>query len=250
MIRAALALAGLAGLLSSCQRSRAPRGTVSGRDVYLAHGCAACHGLDGDGRGMTGRSLDPPPTDFHDLATYRFGHDRAIMLQTITAGIQEENSRMPAFGDIPPAELNALVDYLITLQPGAPTSPISVSGAWVRAVPPSSSVSAAYMTINNDSGEAAYLESAATTAARSAEIHLMASADGMMTMKMVDGVAIPAHGRVSLDPSGYHLMLIGLRKPLQPGASVKLALRFRDGRALTIAAPVRAEAGAGGEPGQ
>jgi copper(I)-binding protein len=125
---------------------------------------------------------------------------------------------------------------------------VTVQDAWVRAVPPSANVTAAYMVIKNDSDEPAALESIETNAASSAELHRMSRDRGMMTMAPVPSVPIPAHGRAALEPSGYHLMLIGLKKPLRAGDRVKLILHFRGRRTLAVTATVQDSADAGAKP--
>jgi periplasmic copper chaperone A len=47
-------------------------------------------------------------------------------------------------------------------------------------------------------------------------------------MKAVDFVALPAGKRVELQPGGYHVMLLGLVRPLGAGDSVALTLTLED----------------------
>jgi copper(I)-binding protein len=44
---------------------------------------------------------------------------------------------------------------------------------------------------------------------------------------------------VTLKPGGLHVMLIGLKQPLEPGDMVDLALTFEDGSRIPVQAPVR-----------
>jgi copper(I)-binding protein len=125
---------------------------------------------------------------------------------------------------------------------------LTVERAWVRLVPPSANVTAAYMIVRNDGARPAYLVAAETPDAANSELHRMSSAGGMMSMAPVDAVTVPARGRAALEPEGFHLMLIGLRKPLRRGQKVTLTLHFRGKRRLTVVAEVResAEAASGG----
>jgi|GEM_PF-2214842 len=102
-----------AAFLGGCGRSKA---APSGRQVYLDYGCAACHGMSGDGRGMQSRAMTPPPTNFRDVASYRHGADSGSLRRAILLGIREESSRMPSFEHLAPEELDALVSYLSSLQ--------------------------------------------------------------------------------------------------------------------------------------
>ncbi len=128
----------------------------------------------------------------------------------------------------------------------APKQPLAAHDAWVLAVPPSASTSAAYMIIENASDKPVVLESARASVAKQAELHEMGHSKGMMTMKMIGSLTIPAHGRAVLAPGGAHIMLIGLKKPLKPGDRVRLTLTCRGNRRLTVVAPVREAASDGG----
>ena len=129
---------------------------------------------------------------------------------------------------------------------------IAVSKAWVQAMPPSQSTSAAYMTITNSSQKEAVLVSASTDIAAAAELHQMSDVNGMMTMDKVSAIRIPAQGQVVLGPGGYHIMLIGLKSPVdKAGDMVSLTLRFQDGAVLTLKAQVKEDQdeGASSMPG-
>ena len=65
---------------------------------------------------------------------------------------------------------------------------------------------------------------------------------GVMTMKRVDAIPVPAGGEVTLKPGSYHVMLIGLKKPLKTGDAVELHLRFERAGKLDVSAPVHATA--------
>ena len=55
----------------------------------------------------------------------------------------------------------------------------------------------------------------------------MKMADGKMEMRPVpDGIEIPANGTVALEPMGYHLMLMDLKRPLQKGETFAGSLTF------------------------
>jgi copper(I)-binding protein len=50
-----------------------------------------------------------------------------------------------------------------------------------------------------------------------------------MAMHPVSRLPIPAHGSVTLKPGGYHLMLLGLHRPLVAGQHFPIVVRFADG---------------------
>ncbi len=106
----------LAGFIVRREHARRSPSAASGRALYLAYGCAACHGASGDGKGMVGRGFLPPPTDLRDASAYESGSDIASIRQSIRWGLLGENSRMPSFEHLTPEELDALADYLVSLQ--------------------------------------------------------------------------------------------------------------------------------------
>jgi copper(I)-binding protein len=110
-----------------------------------------------------------------------------------------------------------------------PNKDILVSDAWVQAMPPSQTTTAAYMVITNNAAKEAVLVSASSDIAATTEIHQMSDMDGMMKMDMVSDLHIPALGKAALKPGGFHIMLIGLKKPVDQGDSVAITLHFKNG---------------------
>lgn len=104
---------------------------------------------------------------------------------------------------------------------------IRVQQPWARALPPVSRNGAAYLSIHNTGGEPDRLLSAASPAAARVEIHTHEHVGGMMKMRQIDGVDLPAGQRVDFAPGGLHLMLIELRQPLTAGQDFALELEFR-----------------------
>jgi hypothetical protein len=115
---------------------------------------------------------------------------------------------------------------------------IAVSKAWVAALPPTQTTTAAYMTIENKGKDKDVLISATTPVAAAAEIHQMSDEGGMMKMAMLKSLTIPAMGKVVLGQGGYHLMLINLVKPLKKGDIVPIYLKFDCGCTVEVKAIV------------
>jgi periplasmic copper chaperone A len=62
-----------------------------------------------------------------------------------------------------------------------------------------------------------------------------------MKMREVAGsLSIPAGGSVALKPSSYHVMLIGLKKPLTVGEKFPLTLTFEKAGNISVTVPVQA----------
>ena len=117
---------------------------------------------------------------------------------------------------------------------------ITVTDAWVREVPPASTITAAYMKVANNGDEDDAITGASSTAAETTEIHLSSVDDkGVAKMEKVDGVAVSAGGTVELKPGSYHIMLIGLKEPLKGGENVEIVLDFEKAGKVTVNAPVK-----------
>jgi copper(I)-binding protein len=111
---------------------------------------------------------------------------------------------------------------------------VTATDAWVRGTVPAQKATGAYLTLV--STENARLVKVATPAAASAEIHESEMERGTMRMKPVEFVALPAGKRVELKPGGYHVMLLGVARPLAAGDSVPLTLTLEapDGKRTTL----------------
>ncbi len=96
---------------------------IAGRDLYLASGCASCHGALGRGDGPVAKTLNPPPRDFRDAAAFKAGTSAGAIAQVIAAGIPGGGA-MPAHPHLNERERQSLALYIISLRPGAtPGSP-------------------------------------------------------------------------------------------------------------------------------
>ncbi len=65
---------------------------------------------------------------------------------------------------------------------------------------------------------------------------------GAMTMRPVDRIDLPAGESVSLEPGGYHVMLLDLAKPLEAGETIEVTLTFEQAGEQTVQVPVRDDA--------
>ena len=117
---------------------------------------------------------------------------------------------------------------------------VRIREARALATVPGQSVGAAYMTI--ESASPARLVSASSDAAATVQIHEMSMRDGIMRMRRVEGLDLPAGREVRLAPGGIHLMLTGLKKALRVGETVELSLTVAEtghhARVLRLSVPV------------
>ncbi len=119
---------------------------------------------------------------------------------------------------------------------------VTVGDPWVRATvgAEDTSMSAAFMTIDNDGEQDVTLVGASTEVAGMVELHEMSMVDGAMAMRaMTDGLVVEAGRGKVLEPGGYHVMLMDLQGELAAGDEVELTLEFSDGSEESLTAPVK-----------
>lgn len=134
--------------------------------------------------------------------------------------------------------ISALMAALCMSTSFAFAADISVEQPFARATPPGQPNSAAFMQLTNH-GEATALVAADSSAAQTVELHTHTHEDGVMRMRKVDQIDLPAGETTVLQPGGLHVMLIGLEQPLQEGSQIDLTLEFADGTRQQLEVPVK-----------
>jgi hypothetical protein len=131
---------------------------------------------------------------------------------------------------------------------GASSGALVVTDAWVRPGAAGGNT-AFYARLTNRTNAADTLVAAALADAALAdtvEIHeTYERGEGMMGMRPMDALPMPAAAPVQLAPGGLHVMLIGLAEDVAEGDSVQVTLRFAQRPAQTVTAPVRTSAPTG-----
>ena len=150
---------------------------------------------------------------------------------------------------------------------------IQISDVWARKSPMATTAGAAYMKITSPVDDALVGASVPSDIAGTVEIHETVMADegdmgddmstettmaddmstettmaddmgddmggGAMTMQPVDSIELPAGEEVSLEPGGYHIMLLDLVAPLEVGDTFEITLTFENAGEVTVTAEVR-----------
>lgn len=129
--------------------------------------------------------------------------------------------------------------WLLSAQAESTMTAVQVENPYARAVAPGQANSAAYMVLNNTGTKEVSLVEAESSVANKVELHTHRMEGGMMKMREVEKIAIPAGERVTLQPGGLHIMLIGLKHQLVGGEQISLTLIYEDGEKQTVTAPVR-----------
>jgi len=101
---------------------------------------------------------------------------------------------------------------------------IEIKAPWVRGTVAGQTATGAFMEITSKSG--ASLVGAASPVAGVTEVHEMKMDGGVMKMRAVARLDLPAGKPVILGPGGYHVMLMNLKQMIKTGDSVPLTLQF------------------------
>ena len=100
----------------------------AGRQLYLNHGCAVCHGPGGHGDGPSAARLVVPPRDFANVDAYREGSSAEAIAATIRLGTSTPGP-MPPFGHISAEDALLLAEWIVSLQTPAAPPPAAEAAA-------------------------------------------------------------------------------------------------------------------------
>ena len=102
-----------------------------------------------------------------------------------------------------------------------------ITQPWSRATPGGAKVAGGYLTIENKGSTSDRLIGGSADVAARVEVHEMATDNGVMTMRPLDGgLTIEPGKSVKLAPGGIHLMMFDLRSPLKKGDKLPVTLEF------------------------
>lgn len=111
---------------------------------------------------------------------------------------------------------------------------IKVEDAWARATPGLAKNGGAYFVAKNSGKEGDRIVGVSSGVSARTELHTHLNDNGVMRMRQVDGVDVPAGGEVAFKPGGYHIMFIGLHKPLKKGQRFPVTLMFEKAGKQTV----------------
>ena len=116
-----------------------------------------------------------------------------------------------------------------------PAGALKIGHPWARPTPTGAIAGAGYLTVTNTGKAPDRLLGGSTPAADKLEVHEMSMTGGVMRMRPVEGgLAIAPGQTVELKPGGYHIMFIGLKKPLKTGDHVAATLKFEKAGPLRV----------------
>ncbi len=114
---------------------------------------------------------------------------------------------------------------------------LRIDHPFARATPGGARNGGVYLSVENHGDQADRLVGVSTPVAH-AELHQMSVDAGVMRMRAVDGLEVKPGGRLTLQPGGYHVMLMDLKRPLQPGDSFPMTLAFQKAGSIEVSVVV------------
>jgi copper(I)-binding protein len=116
---------------------------------------------------------------------------------------------------------------------------IHVMDPYVRLAPPNAPATGAFMVIMNRGTREAKVVMADNPTSKVTELHTHLNEGGVMKMRPVKEISVPAGGQAVLKPGSLHVMLIDMKAPLKEGDVVPITLGFDDGSRKTVDVPVK-----------
>ena len=121
---------------------------------------------------------------------------------------------------------------------------LTVKDGWARASTPGAKNGAAYLTIINHGMKSDALIGVVSDASARVELHSHKNDGGVMRMRRIFSVLVPAHSVAELKPGDDHIMLMGLKRQLKVGDHIMLTLRFQSGATEVLEVMVMRNGGA------
>jgi len=122
---------------------------------------------------------------------------------------------------------------------------LKIENAFTRPTLGGATVAVGYMTIVNSGKTDDKLLSVTSDISATTEIHESKMAGGVMEMnELPNGLAIPAGGTITFKPGSYHLMFVGLKQAVKPGAAIHATLDFAKAGKVAVTFPAAKSVGA------
>jgi copper(I)-binding protein len=113
-------------------------------------------------------------------------------------------------------------------------SAIMIDQPWARATPGGAKTGAAYMTVRNNGASADRLLGATTLVADKVQFHQETNDGGVSRMREVPSVNVEPGAQIVFKPGDMHMMMVGLRQPLQEGQTFPMTLQFEKAGSMAV----------------
>ncbi len=111
---------------------------------------------------------------------------------------------------------------------------IKIDHPWSRATVAGIPNGVVYFVLENNGDSEDRLIAASSPVANLSELHTHLKEGEIVRMRHVDSVDVPAGETVALEPGGLHVILMGLKEPLEQGKSFPLTLEFDKAGTVTV----------------
>ena len=109
-----------------------------------------------------------------------------------------------------------------------------IMAPWARATIGQVKTGAVYLSVINHGAAGDRLLAVSTPVAAKAQLHSNIVEDGVMKMRPVEAIDIEAKGSATLEPGGVHVMLMGVRNPLEEGDAFAMTLTFETAGSVDV----------------
>ena len=109
----------------------------------------------------------------------------------------------------------------------------------IRLMPPGADATAGFVVFSNDSDKPVEIVSAKADFAKTVELHTHKVEDGVMRMRQVEKMMVPAKGKLVLKPHSDHLMFFGVKKDLKDQEKHSIELKLSNGETQKVDFVVR-----------
>ncbi len=117
---------------------------------------------------------------------------------------------------------------------------MTIDHPWSRATAATQANGSAYLTVTNG-GAADRIVAASSPKAARVELHTHdMDGEGVMRMRQVEAIDLPAGETTALQPGGLHVMLFDLQGPLVEGETYPLTLTFEEAGPVELEVQVEA----------
>lgn len=125
-----------------------------------------------------------------------------------------------------PIRIHVTAALLALTSASAFAADLDVKTPWVRGTVAGQKATGAFMELTSPAGTA--IVGASSPVAGITEIHEMKMDGGVMKMRAITRLDVPAGKTLSLAPGGYHVMLMDLKQQLKKGETVTIALQVEN----------------------
>ena len=116
--------------------------------------------------------------------------------------------------------------FALALAASPALAQVSIDQPWMRATAPGAKVAGGFMTVYNKGAAPDRLVAASSPLAERVELHVHINDGGVLKMRQVPAIEVPANGRFELKPGGTHLMFMNVKREIKQGESVPVTLKF------------------------